>query len=168
MSAFLVSDDLIQQLVNLALGRSADGELGGFAFRYPLSLREPALYPSEIGQLLLDENLRSLAARYPDTADPDAPEMADADQWERGRSNLFIPQGTQRHVTIVEGLKMLSCYEYQACEHDSWPTSTARKFCDALRLHLIRRLPGYDAAQWDYDEANDKTLVVMPETTYEA
>ena len=54
---------------------------------------------------------------------------------------------------VVEALKALDCYEYQSCEHPEWETSEAFEFCRAMRNLLIGCLPGYDAAQWEWDDA---------------
>lgn len=40
--------------------------------------------------------------------------------------------------------------EYQSCEHPGWRESEAARFCDALRSHLIARLPGMDEAPWEW------------------
>jgi hypothetical protein len=47
----------------------------------------------------------------------------------------------------VAVLSALACYEYQSCEHAEWPDSEAYAFCDALRRHAIRQLPGYSDAR---------------------
>jgi len=48
-------------------------------------------------------------------------------------------------------LSLISCYEYQSCEHPEWRTSEARAICEALRKLAIRNLPGYDEAPWHAD-----------------
>ncbi|MEV6527377.1 hypothetical protein AB0M43_36185 [Longispora sp. NPDC051575] len=53
-------------------------------------------------------------------------------------------------------LLAISCYEYQSCEHDTWKTSEAFQFCEALRGAAIRALPGYDTARgWPIDSESD-------------
>jgi hypothetical protein len=54
--------------------------------------------------------------------------------------------------TAVEGLSIIACFEYQACEHPGWGTSEAHAFCGALRMKLIHCLPGYPAAPWEWTE----------------
>jgi hypothetical protein len=59
----------------------------------------------------------------------------------------YIAEDRDR-LTVVEALKAISCYEYQACEHDDWDKSIIRDFCDTCRLHLIRELAGYEEVSW--------------------
>jgi hypothetical protein len=47
-------------------------------------------------------------------------------------------------------LAAIAGYEYQACEHDGWRRSETARFCQALRLAMVRRLPGYDQAPWTW------------------
>jgi hypothetical protein len=99
-----------------------------------------------LGRLLVAENLRSIHARYPDTigSDDNVPGPIDPywnDYWYQGRS---------RRPSAVEGLKLLDCYEYQACESAEWHTSEARQFCEALRSRLIAHVPGYSEAPWEW------------------
>ncbi|HCG01491.1 MAG TPA: hypothetical protein DEV93_13215 [Chloroflexi bacterium] len=99
-----------------------------------------------IGRMLIDENLRSIHARYPDTVDGGQVPGPFESYWEQPYScPIMLPT-----VDAVQVLKAIDCYEYQSCEHDGWETSTARAFCDALRGAMIHRLPGYEEAQWDY------------------
>ena len=53
-------------------------------------------------------------------------------------------------------LAAISCYEYQACEHPEWKTSEAKSFCDALRMAMIRMLPGYGGV-WEVTDASQVT-----------
>jgi hypothetical protein len=86
-----------------------------------------------IGAMLLAENMRSVNHRY------------DENEWEQPYEFHRLPGGP----APVTALHALRCYEYQSCEHVEWSTSEARQFCDALRLHLIKLLPGYDDAPWE-------------------
>jgi hypothetical protein len=104
--------------------------------------------PDDIGRMLLAENIASVAYRYPDCAETgEYPGPTDrvyqtAYHWAYPR---IMP-------TAVEGLSMIACYEYQACEHPGWDDSEAHAFCDALRHALISRLPGYAEAPWEWSE----------------
>jgi hypothetical protein len=96
----------------------------------------------EVGQMLVDENVRSVMRRYPDTMDGrDLPGPVDA-YWQRPY-RFASPAG----VDFVDALEAIDVYEYQACEHPEWETSEARAFCDALRRGLTRMLPGAEASQ---------------------
>ena len=98
----------------------------------------------EVGQMLVDENARSIFYRYPDTLDGgEIPGDASALDGYSYTDPRYRP-------TAVEALKALDCFEYQACEHDGWRSSEAWRFCEALRSHLISRLAGYDEAPWSW------------------
>lgn len=127
MSAFILADAHIGALVHVA----ARGPLGGVGRWYQLSGW------AGIGDDLLAENIASIRARYGAEAASD-PEP-------------FRP-GPVRHLTTIEALKAVQCYEYQSCEHDAWEASRARKFCSALTFALVTQLPGYDAARWAIGE----------------
>lgn len=81
------------------------------------------------GAVLVAENKRSVNHRY------------DEDEFEEPYEFTSYA-GPFDPVAI---LKAVNCYEYQASEHPGWKTSEAREFCEALRSHTIRTLPGYDA-----------------------
>jgi hypothetical protein len=53
---------------------------------------------------------------------------------------------------VVQAIKALDCYEYQACEHPGWEAGEVHGWLVALRRYLIRRIPGfadaYEAAEW--------------------
>ena len=53
-----------------------------------------------------------------------------------------------RGWSVVEALKALHCYEYQACDAPDWETTEAHAFCRALEHALIASLPGYSEAPW--------------------
>lgn len=98
------------------------------------------------GAMLVAEVVASVRYRYPDSGD-DLPGPI-THYWTEPYS-YTQPRSVP---TAVEALKLLSCYEYQACEHPEWETSEARQFCEALRHACIAVLPGYDAAPWEWTE----------------
>ena len=61
------------------------------------------------------------------------------------------------HFDAAKILAAISCYEYQACEHPEWLASEAKAFCDALRMHMIRMLPGYGGV-WEVTDASEVTV----------
>lgn len=86
-----------------------------------------------VGQILLDENVRSVNHRYDEDEGYVYDHAAPAD----------------RRWTPVEILKAIDCYEYQACETPEWNTSEAHAIITALRDTLGRTLPGYDNGPWE-------------------
>lgn len=98
-----------------------------------------------LGQMLWEENIRSVLKRYPqDTRDtmpgPDSDDFTfrEADIW-----NPFAEK-----FDPVQVLKSVSCLEYQSCEHDAWEHSEAHNFCKALESAAIGALSGYETAEW--------------------
>ena len=108
---------------------------------------------SEVGQMLLEECIKSVGYRYEDSEVTNLPGRSDAE--------YIIPFQYKRFAnppTPVEILKIISCYEYQSCEHPGWKTSEAYTFCRALRHSTIDRLPGYDEAPWEWTKWPQKAL----------
>lgn len=109
---------------------------------------------SEVGQMLLDECVKSVCYRYDDSEVTDLPGPTNA-EW-------LIPFQYKHLInppTLVEVLKMISCYEYQSCEHPEWEDSEAHCFCRALRKCTISRLPGYEEAPWGWDKVEPESTV---------
>lgn len=99
--------------------------------------------PTQIGQLLLDENVRSVNARYKEDTFPDAYAAP-------GKGDPVI--GTLRTVDPVQALKLCGCVDYQSCETDDWHTTDAYWMLNTIRDEAIRALPGYNEANWDMPE----------------
>ena len=138
MSAFVVDRAHIRFLIEAALRFT--GRFDKFRFGEGKILTETNA--TEIGQLLWNENVKSVRTRYPD--DP---------------FNLPGPIGEEpyeyKHVPApmipIDALDVLSSsigYEYQTCEHDEWDTSEARAFIQELKEWAIRKLPGYGEAAY--------------------
>lgn len=93
-----------------------------------------------VGQMLWDENIASVQARYPGDKNPPGPTDRDFEYPEQ------VP-----HFDIFEPAQVLAscdCYEYQSCEHPGWPASEAKAYIDALRKRAWTSLPGYGDASW--------------------
>lgn len=105
----------------------------------------------QVGQMLVECCVASVAYRYKDS---------DLDRIEPPLPGPIDPYYRRRYqwdpVTVcpsaVQGLKLISCYEYQSCEHPEWKESEARSFCHALSDKLITELPGYSGADWEHGE----------------
>lgn len=126
------------------------------------NLRGQPVTPAEFGDMLVRENVRSVIHRYPDVLEGgQAPGPTD-NYWERPyayplQTKPIVPGMTAivmapprdahvRHFTSAEAFKAIHSLEYQSCEHDEWESSEARRALDALQQALVRRLPGYSAA----------------------
>lgn len=170
MSAFMVSREHINALVSLAARgghdrltwttpafdkiaaqRPAGGTFDELApYFAALDAERRTIKPGDtdaadrIGRILALENAASVLYRYPDHDNSEYVPAWTTDGsfvWELGRAT----------PDALQGLKIIACYEYQSCEHPGWGTSEAKRFCDALRLHLIPQLKGYDEAPWEWD-----------------
>jgi len=121
MSAFVVSKSHIDALIQAAMILRRD--------------YIDFLKLDETGQMLWDENHKSVNSRYHEqTAVP----------------VYHFPTFAVRPVlTPVEVLKAIACLEYQSCEHEGWGESQAKKWLAALSEAAISALPGYEAAAWE-------------------
>lgn len=138
MSAFVVNMEHIAAMVHAGLTYRRYGEI---QWSVPdQTSRSTGLTEdtaTETGRMLVRQNVRSVNHRYRDNDDPD--ELA---------AEFEYKPSTARNMTPVEVLKLIACYEYQACESPDWRRTEAHEFCQALRNRLIGFLPGYDAAPW--------------------
>lgn len=101
----------------------------------------------EVGQMLMDECVKSVCYRYDDSEITDLPGRADAEYLIPFKYKMFA---TPPPPVVI--LKQVRCYMYQSCEHNEWETSSAKAFCDSLISSLIGRLPGYEEAPWGWEE----------------
>jgi hypothetical protein len=53
---------------------------------------------------------------------------------------------------IAESYKLVHCYAYQSCEDPEWQSSEAFSVCEVIEQRMQRRIHGYDAAPWGWDE----------------
>lgn len=151
MSAYIVAKPHIDALVRVALegpaGRPANRDAPWYSMRWYHNLESHNLRDdiNRAGRMLWQENYKSVECRYPGCTDEDRPGPVGL-KLEDIKAYTYPARQTVRHLTAVEALKALRCYEYQACEHPEWEASEASQFCDALRIDLIEALPGYDEA----------------------
>ena len=148
MSAFLIGKQTIGLLAHYAV----EHEVVQYGECYGMNLDK-----KKVIEALVRANVISLATRYPDDADPVESFM--------GMSKAEFIQACQIeasrawNVPVIEILKSCNCFEYQACEYDDWPKSTANKILNAIRKDCINKLPGYEEAQWGYTTDNPPPIV---------
>jgi hypothetical protein len=92
----------------------------------------------ELGRWLVRANMESVFARYNGRHDSAVNEAEIA---------AYEP-GPRRAWTIVELLKAVHVYAYQANEIRDWEASDVRRFCEELTALLIPCLPEWDALPW--------------------
>lgn len=153
MSAFVLHKRHIDLLVQAIVEPLADEPLEAELDRDLLFRSIKRLIPASvtakagsvedaIGQVLLDQNVRSVQCRYP--ADQRmVPEYATRPY--RYESLPFRP-------TVVEVAKAIECYQYQACETDDWENTLAYRITEQLRNSLPTRMAGYEQAPWEWTD----------------
>ena len=151
MSAFVVNKTHIDMMVQLALeGPTGRGGMAGsgwgvfYWFHGGKSLPLQPELADATGLMLVSENVTSVKARYQDSREDNLPGPC-VPYWSDYKWN-----GSRQRLSPVEGLSLLSCFEYQSCENEGWEASEAKAFCDALQHRLIGCLPGYSDAPWHY------------------
>lgn len=136
MSAFVVSKTEIAYLVEAGAVWRVYAEVPGELQRGPLPDERRAR--EALGQMLSDENVRSVNARYREDDEAET-----YDEQPRMLWHSFDP---------VQVIKCAHCYEYQSCEHEGWAHSKAKGYIDSLIKCAIGKLPGYNAAKWGAPE----------------
>ena len=131
MSAFLVSDTHIHALLTWAMRPQWQAPA-----RYHHNGNKVTFYDNldTIGQELVNENYRSLSARYNDPYQP----------------HEYKFKGYAARLDPVQVIKACDCFNYQACEtgKDYYETE-AHEIIDTIRERAIDELPGMDDAAWE-------------------
>lgn len=133
MSAFIVTNDHINALVTAHLASA--NEL------HSMSQTEK----NSIGQMLLNENFRSVNTRYCEATQVPSFVFTPVYSYIPRRSGGLA---TRVELTPVALLKLLDSYEYQSCETNDFETTDAYKFCKSLRNMLISQLSNYEDSPW--------------------
>lgn len=149
MSAFIVSRQHIRYLVEAAVTLHPPRARERYPLVWYVNGTRHELYPgdsgaaSAAGQMLWDENIASVAYRYPHEPVSDLPGPSE-------ETYTFTHTGFDgRAPQPVPTLKACDGYEYQSCEHPGWPDSGACAFLQALRHRAWTSLPGYEEAAWE-------------------
>ena len=151
MSAFVVSHDHIDALVEYAVTH----RLRYFVDGLPIYITTDNA--TEVGAILLQENVRSVLSRYPDCTEETAPgrdgEMVAYYDFEPFLDLHKLP----KHKLVAVILTACDCFDYQACETDNYEASVACKIIEAIRTEAIRAVPKYDAP-WEITRDQVKTF----------
>lgn len=107
----------------------------------------------QVGRELLRENVASFEACYRVRQRPRGHGMRNemASCLRQARAYRF----TRRRARPAAIAKLAQCYDYQACEHDGYYTSSAKMIVDALIARYPVSLPGYDAMPWGIGGPDD-------------
>lgn len=118
--------------------------------------REPTWLETaqQVAKELARENIRSVAARYPNDKDGERPGPCLKDDDILDASACYAAHYLDNWDTPepVQILSMCQCFDYQACETEDWRATKAHQQINWIKSAAIRCLPGYDAAPWDFSE----------------
>jgi hypothetical protein len=149
MSAWLVSEDHINVMITWAMDNG-------------VFLPSPGT-PEDACRILTNANMRSLRARYAGReflADWERParkyrfkRINVRELLERRLKAELIVGGISDLIVAGQIRKCCDCYDYQSCEDDRYPKSSAAKFVEAVRSRSRGLFPGehrvlYDRLIW--------------------
>lgn len=131
MSTYLVGDEHIDMLLTAAVMYTR-GSLSWTHDNERHTLTSDTR--DAVGTMLLGTNQASVNHRY--------------------RENDPMPTYTFTVTPVppsaVEALKGIQCLEYQSDELPDYASTEAAAFLQALTANVIRNLPGYDVAPWEW------------------
>jgi hypothetical protein len=147
MSAFICGDMHINAIVTYAVEKRVSFYVAATRERRDIT----SFTAEEIGRILMDENVRSVVARYDATSPDYADEAKDA-----ASDYKYKPFPTP--LTPVEIIKACHCLEYQSCETEDWDSTLAWRILQDIKSAALHDLPGYDGAPWEITERSAKDL----------
>lgn len=163
MSAWIVAKDHIDVMVGLAMMGGHDGVVvrdpdrpgedhWGHIVEYDARPGRSEVSADRVGFHLWRENHYSVDARYSETNQMESYTFGNGLLGNVvGRLNML-----PRDQLVRIGVKAISCYTYQSCEHDLWTASWSHEFCNRLMSHVAHMLPGLDDAPgWGIDSLDD-------------
>jgi hypothetical protein len=141
MSAFIVDNRHIDAIVTYAIAKRVR------YFNPNNSRREQwieitARNAEEIGRILLDENVRSVAHRYENRINED----------ERNAAAIYAYRPFPTPLAAVEFIKACKCLEYQSCETNDYETTLAYRILRACAESATNDLRGYEKAPWEISD----------------
>jgi hypothetical protein len=143
MSAFVVQNMHIDAIISYAV----DKRISYYSAQRQTRIEIGAHNAEEIGRILMDENVRSVCARYPDIEN----DVKDA-------ASEYAYKGFSTPLTAIEIIKACNCLEYQSCETSDWDASLAWRILHDIKAHAVHHLPGYNNAPWEVTPESAKTL----------
>ena len=160
MSAYICPPEHIAALAAFAAGRRGEGIL------YQLRVNgNPLEGARNVAKVLMEENIRSVAARYPSDKSGDRPgpigytdEKLVEEAQELAERYYFAPQVLQP----LDIYRMASSLDYQSCETEDYRSTVACRQIEYIKDAAIRCLPGFENAIRDYDGELHKDFVKGP------
>jgi hypothetical protein len=124
-----------------------DGEYAGWRYLYANEDERDEYYtPSQLGQILVNENIASVVGRYPD-CDADMGDLpGPCDAYYMGP---YVYENPGRVLSPGEVFRAIDCLDYQSCEHDGWRKSEAFAFLTSFRQSVCRFVADAESAAWE-------------------
>lgn len=129
MSAFIVNETHIDALVTYAVNKRASYWDEINQTRVDIT----TFNADRIGQILHDENVRSVNYRY-----------AETDKSDEYRWHFYT-----KPLSAAQVIKACDCLDYQSCETPDWEESTAWRILQEIKSTAMRHIPGYESAEWE-------------------
>ena len=106
----------------------------------------PERNPTELGNLLWQENIKSVKYRYHDKPIDQLPGglIGEACLY----THRVFPPLSLDPLWVI---KACECFEYQSCEHPDWQQFEAYRVVASIKSAAIHHLPGYEQAPWGID-----------------
>lgn len=139
MSAFVVENNHINAILNY-LHEHSKKNTCKYVSNYNLTDHEDL---TKIGQILLDENIRSVAFRYKAKT-----ELIFADFATSQQQKFDFVLNQKQKFTSIQILKALHCLEYQSCESPCFKSTQAYELIHEIEYITICNLQGYAEAEW--------------------
>jgi len=158
MSAWIPAKEHIDAMVRILMDTKkyspiSEGIIEGYGQKL-----DPLEIKNIIGQAFTNEVVMSVGTRYPNDALLELPGVRPA-WW----LDKYEYDETTREPTWAEALKIFDCYDYQACEHESYETSSVRKLVEAVQDEIgkdVRDTDAYGNAPWGWTD--EQALKEMP------
>lgn len=155
MSAYVLSLEHIRYLVAAGTAKRIFADHSSLSWIWGLNhengtYQRASLYCSDhtqatrVGQMLLDENVKSVSYRYEKDGEygplPGATERV-----------FNLGPSREQDFSPPQVMKACDCYSYHSCEHPSWHDSEAKAYVTQLFHEAATRVDGYDAAVWSIE-----------------
>ena len=139
MSCYLVSSDDIGQIAALAFRRglySCQGRVANQVRKVILEYNDA----EEVAEVLAQQNIASCEARYPgDVAGGFLDSEAEAEQYVQDCKDAARRYQQSIGIQPLAACKLISTYNYQACETDDWVETDAYWICHAIKNAQIAK-----------------------------
>jgi hypothetical protein len=151
MSAYVVEKEVIQYIIEAAKQQDMGVGKDVLPKIFVDWKRIKDMTPEELdalGQMLWDENVRSVEYRYQESDNSDGLPGEDTSKPKEDRFYYVHGEPIFDRITLGQTMKTLHNYAYQSCETPDWETTPAFKFVMAVAWDAGTLIPGYEEAVW--------------------